>query len=234
MLALLLLACAEDPVLLQGTVYASPLPGADVLAGAEIRLVSAEEELLAEASTNSSGQFEVEVPSGVVFAEISADGYAVTTFPGTIGASPTQIVEDGALYGISEAERQAEIDAFSGCPGMTSESALVLGEIRIDITDTLTGGSPTTGTGVAEVQRNGESAWLGCYLDGDGNFDPEAVFTGATGRFLVGGVEPGIYDLEVSAQISEGLWTTASYPLWIPDRPLAISPWYPAFVPLSP
>jgi hypothetical protein len=151
-----------------------------------------------------------------------------------VGLEPIQVVEDGALYGVSEELRATVLAEFTGCPGTDQDTALVLGELRLDMVDEVTGGSPTINTGIAEVLKSGETEWLGCYLGDEGVYDPEAAWTGSTGRFLVGGVEPGQYDLAVSAQIVEGVWTEASYPLWIPDRPHVVSPWYPAWVPFEP
>lgn len=230
----LLAGCSDPSVVLQGTVYASADPTSPALGGAEVTLVDAATERIGSVKTDAEGAFEIVVPEpGVVFVEITAPDYAVSTFPGIIGAGPVQVVEEGALYGVSEAERAEALATFAGCPGADGASAIVVGEMRLHIIDTLTGGSPTTGTGVAEVLKSGESTWTGCYLDGEGVYDPEAVFTGLTGKFLVGGVQPGLYDLAVSAEIATGIWTEAAYPLWIPDRPHVVSPWYPAWLPLD-
>lgn len=228
------LACTQIEVTLQGTVYESVDPTAALLQDAEIRIINSDGALVTEAEA-VDGHFEAIVPAGgVVFLEVTAPGYAVTTFTGIIGLQPVQPIEDGVLYGISETERSGILADFAGCPGVDNDQGLVIGEIHAQFIDPITGGSPSVGTGIAEVLRNGESTWIGCYLDAEGLYDPEAIWTGETGRFLVSDVEPGIYDLFLSAQISEGLWTEATYPLWIPDRSLAISPWYPAWVPIDP
>jgi hypothetical protein len=234
-IGLTLLGCSETVVTLQGTVYQSVDPVAPPLAQAELLVVDVEGVRLAEAVTDDDGKFELSVVGGdTVFVEITAEGYAVSTFPGVVGIQPVQVVEDGALYGVSEEVRAQVLAEFAGCPGTGEDQAIVLGELRLDMVDAVTGGSPTINTGIAEVLKSGQSEWLGCYLGEAGVYDPEATWTGETGRFLVGGVEPGLYDLAVSAQIVEGVWTEASYPLWIPDRPHVVSPWYPAWVPFEP
>lgn len=234
MIWLAILGCAEETVTLNGAVYESHSPLSAPLAEAEIRVVDFAGAPLGTAVADGEGYFEVVVPGGdAVFVEVTAEGYAVTPFPGVIGLDPVQSVEDHALYGVSDAERAAWITRFTGCPGADTDRAIVLGEMRLyGLVDPLTGGNPLIGTGKVRVSDGEDGVASGCYLDPEGGvWDPEATVTGESGAFAIFGVDPGLYDLHLEGVVSETVSATQVYPLWIPDRPNVVSPWYPAWLP---
>jgi hypothetical protein len=57
--------------------------------------------------------------------------------------------------------------------------------------------------------------------------------TGDSGAFGVLGVPPGLHDLQLEAAVAAEITTAEVYPLWIPDRPDVVSPWYPAWLPFA-
>ncbi|MEQ1565997.1 MAG: hypothetical protein ABMA64_10200 [Myxococcota bacterium] len=230
-IALTLLGCEPPTTLLTGAVYTSHDPLSDGLAGAEVAFVDEFGERLAGATTDGDGAFEVAVPSSEsLFAVIRAEGYATSTFPGTIGIEARAEVADHALYGVSLEERERVLAMFAGCPGGAPDGPLVFGEIReYGIADPYTGESPTTSLGTADLQT-GEALTEGCYLDDEGGaFDPEADFTGASGQFAVFPGEAGLHDLVIRTLVGPDEYTVDVYPVWIEDEPAVVSPWWPAW-----
>lgn len=236
MIWLVIAGCVEETVALNGTVYESYEPLSAPLEDGELRIVDFAGEPLTTVHTSADGTFDAVVPAGIsVFVEVSADGFAVTPFPGVIGFEPVQTVEDHALYGVSDAERADWLARYEGCPGADTDRAMVIGEMRLyGLTDPLTGGNPTIGTGTVTVADGDIEEATGCYLDEDGAlYDPDAVFTGASGAFGVFGVEAGLHDFQLRGEMATDLSTTEVYPLWIPDRPNVVSPWFPAWLPFA-
>jgi hypothetical protein len=236
MIWLIFVGCSEETVRLTGNVFESH----DLLSGpledGELAIVDFDGKPLATAETDANGAFEAVVPAGIaVFVEVTAEGFAVTAFPGVIGLDPEQEVEAHALYGVSDAERADWLGRFTGCPGADDDRAMVIGEMRIyGLQDPYTGESPTIGTGTVAVAQGEDVKASGCYLDEDGAlYDPEAEVTGASGAFGVFGVGPGLHDLQIEGEVSTDLSTTQAYPLWVPDRPNVVSPWFPAWLPFA-
>lgn len=236
MLPLLILACADDELVrLEGTVVEShgstaPLPDATVA------FVDDSGAPLGDAVTDAYGNFAIDLPAGAnVFVTIDAVGFVTSVFPGVIGVQPLQKVEGYALYGVSAAEHESLLAVWSGCPGLTETGPLVVGEQRIyGLTDGA-GNSPSVNTGIATLlSADGSDSEEGCYLTDDGSaYDPTAETTGASGTFLVAGATPGPWDLVVEYEFGVDQWTTAIYPVWLPDRGPIVSPWYPAWVPFA-
>jgi hypothetical protein len=223
-------ACQEpEPVRMEGVVWSAPGRDAPPLADASVTFVDATGAVLDAVDAGPDGVFRARVPQGIeVFAEIRAEGYATTTFPGVTGLEEVFTVEDHALYGVSLADRDAEIARFEGCPGADGGGSLVVGEVRLyGLLDEL-GESPIVTTGIAGTGPN-----VSCYLDPDGvRYEAKADETGASGTFAIFGVEPGAGVLAVGYQPFPDVWTFEEYRLWIPDEDGAVSPWYPAWVEL--
>jgi hypothetical protein len=233
-LFLLALGCAERLTVVNGVVFESRDPLSPGLGGASVEFVDEYGERLDRVTADADGAFQVTVPSAEsVFVVISADGFATTTFPGSIGYAEQAQVEDHALYGVTLAEREAWLAQYAGCAGADDPvGAVVVGEIReYGITDPYTGESPTTSMGLAELYDGGEApTWTGCYLDADGvAWDPEAELTGPAGQFAVFGVGPGFHDLVIQTLIGPDLWTVDVYPMWVPEGDDVVSPWFPAW-----
>lgn len=225
-----LVGCAEEaPIHLLGTVYQSSEPLSAPLGGAELELVTFDGAPIGTTTADDVGAFDIFVPPGQpLFVIITADGYATSVFPGSIGLADEQFVEDHALFGVSTAERQEWVDLFAGCPGV-EDGAFVVGEVReFEIVDPYSDVHPTASTAQVTVRDADQASWEGCYLDDEGlAHDPEAAFTGGTGRFLVPGVPEGIHDLVVEVLVGPDTWTQNTYPVRIPARDDVVSPWWP-------
>lgn len=221
-----------DPITVSGVVYSSHDPLSPPLPGAELRFVDFDLAELGTATADADGAFALSLPAGVsVLVAISAEGNATTTFPGVLGVGD-QEVEDHAMYGFPLAD-EADLRArFAGCPGADAGGAMVYGEIRVYGLSDPDGQEPSTNVGTAKVDT-GDAQIFGCYFDAAGElYDPEAAFTGDSGQFAVFGVEPGLHDLLIDADLTPGQDSTVSYPLWVPDAPTVVSPWFPAYVEL--
>jgi hypothetical protein len=229
-LTLALAACQDpEPVVVEGVVWSAQGPTAPPLPDASVTFVDETGVVLDAVEAGSDGVFRARVPAGLeVFAEIRAEGYATTTFPGVTGLEPTFTVEDHALYGVTVEARDAFVAQYEGCPGAADGGPIVMGEIRLyGLVDDL-GVSPIVTTGVAGVGQVG-----GCYLDADGlRYEPKAAETGSSGVFAVFGAEPGVGVLDVAYQPFTDVWSVEDYRLWLPDEDGVVSPWYPAWVEL--
>jgi hypothetical protein len=233
---LIFAACAdEDPVRLEGTVVEAHDSTAP-LSGASVAFVDEASAPLGSTTTDEYGEFTIDLPPGInVFVTIDAPGFVTSAFPGVIGILPTQRVEGYTLYGVSVEEHEALLATWAGCPGLSADGAIVVGEQRIfGLTDG-SGNSPSVNTGIATLFEVAGSAELhGCYLTDDGTaYDPEAEATGSSGAFLVAGADPGSWALEVEYLYAAGQWSTAVYPVWLPADGPIVSPWYPAWVPFG-
>lgn len=226
----MLAACADPPtVTLRGWIY----EGKDLLAGglpaADLEFVSFEGDPIGTTRTDAGGAFEMTVPGGSpLFVSVSADGYATSVFPGSVGLDAEQLVEDHVLFGVSLAELDTLRAQLAGCPDL-DVGGIVYGEVReYGITDPYNGTSPTASTGQVTVQDGDEAEWSGCYLDEKGiAYDPEAVFTGASGKFAVAGVPTGLHDLVVEVLVGPDLWTQNTYPVRITEGEDVVAPWWP-------
>jgi hypothetical protein len=231
-----LAGCTPEPeIALSGVVWDGPGETSPPLGDVAIEILSEDERTLARTRADADGAFSVVLrETGTVFSVLRKDGYATTTFPGVIGAVAEQQVEPHALYAVSLEATAAEEARFAGCPGAGEGAASVGGEVRVfGLEDPITGVAPLVETG--KVTLVGEDApkdeWRACYLADDGvAWDPEAFWTGAAGTFGFFGLPPDVYDLEVRFELSDELYETASYPVYIPDDPVVRAPWYPAWV----
>lgn len=222
-------ACQEpDPVLVEGVVWSGPESTAPPLPDASVTFVDETGAILDAVQAGPDGVFRASVPAGVeMFAEITAPGHALTTFPGVSGIADTFEVEDHALYGMSLEERDAILERFAGCPGADEGGPLVTGEIRLYVVDEQ-GDSPLVTTGAAAVGKH-----TACYLDWSGSrYQPKVSETGNSGAFAVFGVGPGLRTLSIGYQPFPDQWSIEEYRVWIPDEPDVVSPWYPAWVEL--
>jgi hypothetical protein len=233
MIALLALTGCDKPLMttLHGAVYSSHDPMSGGLPGASVRIVDGQGAEVASTTTDDSGAFDVELESGQsVFVLVDADGYATSTFTGNVGIEADAEVEDHAIYGVSDQELADVLATFAGCEGAGGPGAVVFGEVH-EYGLYTNNGAPLVAPQATAVVEHGGDSWPGCYLDDDGvAHDPDAVMTGASGRFAAFGVGEGRARLVVQTQLDVDLWTYDAYPLFVPksDRRV-VSPWYPAF-----
>lgn len=204
------------------------------LAGAEVTFLDDAGLPLTSTTTAEDGAFEVVLPGGyAVFVEVRKEGFATTTFPGVIGLQPEQRVEDHTIYAVPLEDAESLKAAFTECPGATGDGALVYGQVKIDgLADAVTGGSPSVGTGVATVWgASVEDRADACYFDWSGTrYERKFDRTGPSGRFAVFDVQPGLRTIEVEYEVAPDVWMEQAYPLWIPDDPVVVSPWFPFLV----
>ncbi|HHO51214.1 MAG TPA: carboxypeptidase regulatory-like domain-containing protein [Deltaproteobacteria bacterium] len=230
--------CTQPMVQLSGTIYSSHEPSSPPQAGARVTVVDLEGGILDEAETDEGGRFSVLLPEGLeIIAEIRGEGLATATFPGISGIDPFAELEDRSLYAVSLEEVEAERARFLGCPGAEEPSALLFGEMRLHgLVDPETGENPTVNTGRIDVRSAAGGQWSACYLDADGAaYDPEAPWTGDSGRFAVFGIGAGLHDIDARYEFFEGYWVGEIYAAWVPpeDEVVAIPGW-PVLVPFDP
>lgn len=232
----ILAGCAPDEsVALWGVVWDGPTGDSPSLPGAEVTVVDDAGEPLAAATTGEDGSFEVVVPGGYsVFVEVRRDGYATTTFPGVVGLADEQRIEDRAIYGLPVDVAEGLFSTFADCPVAAPQGGVVYGQVLIDgLADPITGGSPTVGTGIATVLGADEEARRdACYFDWSGTvYERKFSRTGPSGQFAVFDVQPGVQTIQVEYEVAPGVWMEQAYPVWIPDDPVVLSPWFPFLVP---
>ncbi len=232
LIASMLSGCTPDPTTrVTGTIFEGRRDSDPPLGGADVVIVDSDGAELGAAIASADGSFDVQVPSGTnVFVEVRADGWQPGVFSGVVGLEE-ELAVDVRLYPYDPADIDELNTAFADCPGAGSPGGIVVGEIRLDgIVNEDTGEQIIVTTGSATV--NGlEESFDGCYFDHEGlAFDPTAEVTGLAGFFVVFGVPPGRYDLDVEYEYVSDAFVQQFYPLWIPEEG-AVSPWFPANVP---
>lgn len=224
-----LAACGglPDEVLLTGNVAAAP-GASEGLSGASLTVYDEAGTVRGQAQADANGDFELLAPAGdVVFVDIEAEGYVAASFAGVVGVQEQQPVEAGAFYGISS-DTYAEWEAtFAGCPGLGEGGGASFGEVRIsNLTEPDSDEHPTVATAVVTIDDGEGNFWEACYLDEDGlAYDPDAEWTGESGRFAVFGVPAGELRISVSYEVFDGNWSTEDYPVRVPEG--GVAPQFP-------
>lgn len=229
---LLLAACSSGEVTIYGTLYESADADADALADGTIQIREDDGQAYGSAAhTDALGEFSALAPGGAtIFAEIGGRDDGVTaSFTGTTGVGETLEVnvDEHVLYAFSQEDLDVWRDLMDGCPG-AGEGGAVLGEVRMS--ELSQGGEhPLVTTAWVEVEAANGEVWEGCYLDDEGTgWDPDAEWTGETGRFAVFGVPEGAYTLTVRYAISDDYHAASWTPLWVPED--GVAPRFPAWV----
>ncbi len=237
-IALLLAACwtLPDTVTFTGTVFDGPDEDATAVGGAGVATRNAALELVDETTADAEGAFSVRAAaSQAVFFALDGEGYAPTAFS-TMAGTEDVAVPDGALWLRSEAEVEALRETFGDCAatagdtgGDAGATGIVEGEVRFwlpvsDPVDTW----PVVTTATVTVQDGAGEEWSACYLDDDGNADPDATETGATGRFAVFGVPAGPITVRVLAAITEEQTEESLYVGYLPEG--GVFPMYAALI----
>lgn len=229
-----MIGCAPEPAIrLHGVVWDGSGAAAFPLPQASLEVRAEDERLLGRTRSDADGAFSITLhETGTVFVIVRKDGYVPTTFPGVVGLTEDQPVEDHALYGVRSTSLAAEEARFAGCPGV-GEGGSVGGEVRVfGLEDPVTGEAPLVTSGKARLlPADGGDDLPACYLDAAGEaVDPDAFWTGDAGAFGLFGVPPGVYALELRFEMSEDLYDVSTYPVLVLDEPGSRSPWYPAWV----
>lgn len=218
--AALACGCSDGQVTVQGVVASERGTGRPPLGGASITLRDADGTVVDSGVTGADGAFSLVAPAGITMhAEVSAPGFATTSFTGVSGLNTEMMVEDGALYVVRTTEIEDWRARFAGCPGLDAEGGAYIGEVRVfDLQDSATGEHPeVTSASVRVSDADGENAWKACYLDEAGSaWDPEATVTGASGVFAVFGVPSGLHTIIVDYAVPNQSAVTAYYDTWMP------------------
>lgn len=232
LLPVVLLACSQSTVVVEGKVRDDVDEEAPPFAGAQLTVLSEDgKETLAKSKANAKGRFSVEVPAGIAFhAIIDGEGHIPAAFTGVAGLNDTFEVEDGVLHGVTQEEWDWWTTAFAGCPGV-GEGGAIIGIARtLELRDD-NGEHPSVNTGIAELYDPAKDKVLtrACYLDPETmTYDPDAVFTGETGLFAIFGIEEGTYVLSMGLEVYTDSYTWDDTVVYVPDGGAA--PRFPAWV----
>ena len=183
--------------------------------------------------SSALGEFSLAVPaSSNFFVHADASGRVPTTFTGWSGVEDLDL-DPGTIWVRSLPELDAIREEFSQCAdaAATEEGAIVEGIVRLYLpVEEEPNALPIVTTATVEVVDEFGSVRTACYLDDDGNSDPEASVTGETGRFAIFGLSPGEAVVSVSYTVTTGLEETSEYPILLPENGTA--PMYPVLVAL--
>jgi hypothetical protein len=192
-------ACVDWPetVGLFAVVTDAPYNDGDGIGGADVTVLDESLTVYSQATTSEDGSFYADVAAAqAVFIEVSADGYASTHFGGEIGIIDVEI-GSGVLFTVLEDEMDELTGDFGDCVGQDETAATVVGEVRMYLAGIQSGDMPLESNVTVTVYDAVGNAAEACYLDADGVYDPEAEFTGATGRFGVFDLPAGALTIEV-------------------------------------
>ena len=230
MLALLTLACLPDSTLMTGAVMSaaedgSPVPDTTVT----IRTGASGSEWDTTVS-DSSGAFEVEVPTHSLFYfAAQADGFAHTVFTGVAGDEPVEVV-DGELWMRTDDDLQTLKTEFGDCAAGAVEGGVIEGEIRLMVisseedADTL----PLVTTAAILAYSESGVPYTACYLDDEGVASADAAITGETGRFAIFGVPAGVISVQIRYDYGGPEEQEDWYQVYMPDN--GTVPMWPALV----
>lgn len=201
-----LAACAQQAQdgLLTGYVTDSNRADAQPVVGATVQTHSAENEKLDQVQTGENGTFQAKIPFGGGFF-VQIDGGADTVPTSFTAASLYGIVEaqPGDLWTRTASQLDAIRAEFSTCPGATASGGIVEGEVRVLLPVEQLDALPLVTTATIQVIDAAGESHAACYLDDRGQSDPAATQTGATGRFAVFGVPPGVSRIEAQIFVPE-------------------------------
>ena len=199
-------------------------------------------EIYSETVTGEDGAFEVDVAAQQhLYVELSGEGRATTLFAGAVGVLDLDVAP-GVLY-VRPATWAADLaEEFGQCAkvALAAEGAgtgVIEGEVRlyadgVNPTDAL-----LLGNAWAEARQADGTAWEACYLDDGGVADPDAIYTGARGRFAIFGVPADAVLLLVSYgdreaadadDTASGPWYSWIYEVLMVEA--GVAPFYPAWV----
>jgi hypothetical protein len=216
MILFLLGACGGAPEFLTmtGAVF-DDSDGTEAISNVAVNVFDVAFEAIDAVVSDDTGAFSVQVRFGSsVFLDLQADGYVRTGFSGAIGISDYE-VPDGELWMRSEDEQDAVETAFSGCENL-EDDGVIDGEILMALPKEDGTFKAFVETGWAKAVLEDGTEVEPCYLDAEGNYDPDAVYTGEQGRFLIPGVS-GKVQLDVGYDLGDTEVFSASMLLYVPE-----------------
>jgi hypothetical protein len=240
-LSLALLAAATtagclDPgtVELQGVVVDGWEASAPPIEGATVTTVDDDLETVDQTTSQAGGWFRLEAVTGArTRLRIDGEGLETTWFSGQSGAEARLRIPNGQVFALSETRWAEARQRWEGCPRLDLEGGILVGEIRVDgFEDPEVDGLLRVQTGRVVVQLGDGTALTACNLGEAGVYDPDAVTTGPTATFLVGGVPTGTHSLIVVWTPVDGLEREVVFDVFVEDG--TIAPRFPLLVPFEP
>jgi hypothetical protein len=241
-LLVLAVGCGKGDVTVQGTVFAGQAIEEGALPGAAVALRDQDGVLYDEAVADDVGFFQVKAPRGQsIFAEISAEGFATTSFTGQSGLDtdqPLLIDETGdeisghTLYAVPVEALEAWRTQLAGCPTLEEGGRALIGEVRVyGIENDETGEEPLVTTASVKAVSTTGVEREGCYLDDEGlAYDPESAVTGLMGFYAVFGLEPGLHTAEITYTAFDTEQIVTYQGLYVPEAEDALVPRFPTWV----
>lgn len=227
-LALGLWGCAETVGEISGTVLIGSVATGDPLAGGTVQILGEDTEIFDEAPIDDQGRFLASAPLGAnIYAVVEGPGMVPAGFSGKMGQGAFE-VPPGALFGVSQVERDALDAVFGDCarPGPA-----LYGEVRLYGFVDEDGVNPLVTTAYASAGPIGQEPAAACYLGAEtGEYDPEATLTGPTGRFALFDVPTGLVDLDYGYRVGGSITVDGTLRLFVPDQ--GVTPLMPAWVDL--
>jgi hypothetical protein len=211
--------CAPSTVSIAGRVMAG-FQSTDVAAGAHVELRDEAFALVDEADADADGVFFVDAPErAYIHLVVSGEGLVPASFPGESGDGPAFDIPNGQIFAVSEAELQAQRDAFLGCAGAEAADGVIYGTawLSVPAADVTTG--PPEAAAFAYVEDlNQTDKITACYLDDAGAaVDPDATVTGDTGRFAIFGVAGGPWALTQGRMTSSSSSVIGRQTVYVPE-----------------
>ncbi len=228
----LFLACEgpTEEVSVSGSVFSDRFDDSEPVAGARVQLLDAGLELSADLETNEAGGFSGPVASGgLLYIDLSAEGYATTSFSGSVGFSDL-VLPDRTLWMRTDEELAEIRSEFEGCPGADDpEAGLIEGEVRYFMAVDAVDSAPLVESAWVSAADSESGRVEACYIGEDGTYDPEATLTGEAGRFALFGPS-GVVTVEVGYEIQDEQIEATLYRLYVPGG--GVAPFYPFWVSL--
>jgi hypothetical protein len=228
----LLWACTPEvqEVQVTGTVFADRFDSSDSVADASVQLMDGALRAMAEITTDADGAFEGTVAGGgLLYVDLSADGYASTGFSGQVGFTD-YTVPDGILWMRSDEDLDEIAAEFEGCSGAGDAGmGLLEGVVELFVPGgDIEGVLRVSDAWVAAATSEGERVDA-CYQGEDGLYDAAATGTGPNGRFALWG-PTGLVTVEVGYTIQDQVIESRLYAIYIPED--GVAPFYPFWVSL--
>lgn len=226
----LTLACLPNPesVSLSGQVLSSQYAESGA---PNVRVESLDSELasFAEATTDTNGEFTVEVQaSGVYHLHLSGQGLVTTAFAGIVGQNDLELAA-GSTFVRSEEEIEALRDLHANCPTSGDPGGIIEGVVEFPLTSDATGEAVIAESAFVRASLNDAVDYPTCVLDDDGVSAEADGRVGTTGRFAIFGVDPGAITVAFRQEIGDKTLTNYGFVLMPED---GIAPFHPATIDL--
>lgn len=214
-------ACQGIPdfVTITGTVFDGE-EGEGPVAGATVNVLDVALESVDSVETDGDGEFSAQARMGTYFfLSMSAEGFVPTGIAGSVGPQDFDI-PDGALWMRTEEEHGLVLSDFVGCDGL-SDDGVIDGEILMALPgDDGSLQKMYVETGWAKAILDDGTEVGACYLGDAGSFDPEAAYTGETGRFVIPNVS-GKVILSVGYDLGESTMYEGIFTVFVPENGVA-------------